>query len=208
MVVNLDFTGATQSFVGTNAKFDATTLTNWLGTCGSPVNTYLVPFNLGGRNTPCGDIAIVTDGSTKALKLTYTVADYNAAVGTAGVVTNTGGPGSVVLPQSIYVEPLVRTDSTTINSRAASTDIFQEYNPHFVGWLWQGSQAANVEADLAECFGNYGASTHTACGIGNVAYDSNAGCCATFAYNYQSPSMDQTVYNVIGERVTTDLSER
>lgn len=152
-IYNLDFTGATQSFVGTNGNFNASRpISAWLGACGGSQNFIIAAWQQG---TPlCGDFSVVTDpidGGT-ALLITYTSADKTN--GTYAVNVSPGFP-SLVTPISFYYEVRMRSDSVTLTNSSAGNDILSSFSGHQISWHQNsetGPEATFVEEDLWESF--------------------------------------------------------
>lgn len=155
-VVNLDFSGASQSFVGTKGNFDASQdpTTNWLNdvNCAAPPQTMMYATVNGAFAPiaiPCSGYQSVTDtDGKKSLRIEMNNNDFLNGVGDAMLaVTNTIDSNAPALPQAYYFKYHWRIDSTSLSN---AQDLISQlnnagaWNYPFSGGIWFPAESALV----------------------------------------------------------------
>lgn len=202
-IVNMDFSGATQSFVGPSGNFDASNINNWLSAPGgggcTPSYAAFTSSQSGGYQTyapPCSAFSIVNDefDGKPALQMQMTQAMLNGFTGDVAMITSVGHYGVLIPATSFYYKFQWHTDATAIanmnNMRSQDSNI----NP-FTGAFnaigltstnnhttWNGNEIGAMEWDALEGhLPNVGSDTDAA--VGNSYghfYDYPAFWCASY----------------------------
>ena len=197
LVMNLDFTGATQSFVGNSGNFNISPLSNWLDCAGASSPKM---FNTGqSSNANACRYSLVSDGGTNALLMQFLPGDWstNAAKVTQMSTINNGSPASAgtTFPAGFYAEVKVRTTAASDAATSLETNDFWSYT----GCCGQGSPSS--EWDFIETYG----SQRDGGGFVVYGYGSNG----YYGGQQQAnstyvPGYNHDNYNIYGYRLTQD----
>jgi hypothetical protein len=196
LAMHMDFTGATQSFVGTGAQFNATTVSNWLDCAGASAPAWYNAVGNGGSTVaPCSAYSIVKDGGTDALLMEYQPSFAGSNIGSVLMQTTSASrtPGAgTAFPLGFYVEFKVRT--TAASDSVAGNGIEDD------AWSYSAfSGSASSEWDFMEQYANQqdnGGSVVGGYGAnGDYVEEHGANSSVTSGYNHDN-------YNTFGERIT------
>lgn len=187
LALNLDLTGATQSFVANSTPVNATTLSNWLDCAGA---SSPIMYNINGS---CSAYSIIGDGGTNAL-LMSDPSTTNYVEIAASPYNSQGGHN---FPEAFYAEAKIRTDSQSIANMASNGG--QPFNDFWAVYPNTGcGSCVYMEWDFIETYSNNsgGFATPRTGSSNNYA---PGGININMGANYS-----QTNYSIIGARITND----
>jgi hypothetical protein len=191
LALNLDLTGATQSFVANSTPVNATTLSNWLDCAGasSPIMYHVTTVS----GEACSDYSIINDGGTDALRLADPAGVNYVQVSTSPY----NSQGGHNFPEAFYVEAKIRTDSQSIANMAPYGG--QPFSDFWAVYPNTGcGSCAYVEWDFSEIYSNNSNGFATA-RTGSFNNYNPGGITINAGSNYS-----QTSYSIIGARITND----